>query len=103
MLSFDLLGCGDSEFPDPFLVVQIPLNIQLVIAMLRAVRRGSLAPGHVHMPKFTKIAYVSHSMGSMILNSVIAEAPHLVDAVVFTGVRQSPKAAHDNHFLIVLF
>jgi len=103
VLSFDLLGCGDSEFPDPFLVVQIPLNIQLVIAMLRAVRRGSLAPGHVHMPKFTKIAYVSHSMGSMILNSVIAEAPHLVDAVVFTGVRQSPKAAHDNHFLIVLF
>jgi len=97
VLSFDLLGCGDSEFPDPFLVVQIPLNIQLVIAMLKAVRRGSLAPRHVHMPKFSKIAYLSHSMGSGVLSGVIAEAPHLVDAAVLTGVRQSLIIGHCAH------
>jgi len=97
VLSFDLLGCGDSEFPDPFLVVQIPLNIQLAIATLKAVRNGSLAPRRVQMPKFSKIAYVGHSMGSGVLNGVIAEAPHLVDATVLTGVRRNLRVSNGAH------
>jgi pimeloyl-ACP methyl ester carboxylesterase len=86
VLSFDRLGAGKSEKPDPFNIVQIPLDIQLAVSISRAVRHGKLAPARLRLPRFHKVVYVGHSLGSAVLNAVLVEAPTLLDAAVLTGV-----------------
>ncbi|KAH7097415.1 hypothetical protein BKA62DRAFT_623977 [Auriculariales sp. MPI-PUGE-AT-0066] len=93
ILSYDALGSGRSAHPDPLNVVQLPLLTQLVVGIVQAVRSGTLAPPHIALPDFDKIVYMGHSLGSLTLNTALAESPDLpVDAAVFTGFTHSGEA-----------
>ncbi|KAH7098224.1 Alpha/Beta hydrolase protein [Auriculariales sp. MPI-PUGE-AT-0066] len=85
VMSYDLLGSGNSAKPDPFNIVQNPLNIEIAVKVIRAVRHGALSFSHTQLPRFDNVVYVGHAMGSMILNGVLAASPGLVDAAVLTG------------------
>ncbi|KZV89557.1 hypothetical protein EXIGLDRAFT_618083 [Exidia glandulosa HHB12029] len=81
-LAFDLLGAGASAKPDPFCVVQIPMNVAIATEIVKRVRGGTLTKA---LPAFSKIVYVGHSMGSVILNGIMVGSPSLIDAAVLTG------------------
>ncbi|KAH7102884.1 hypothetical protein BKA62DRAFT_788042 [Auriculariales sp. MPI-PUGE-AT-0066] len=75
ILSYDALGSGR------------------MVGIVQAVRSGTLAPPHIALPDFDKIVYMGHSLGSLTLNTALAESPDLpVDAAVFTGFTHSGEA-----------
>ncbi|KAH7099173.1 hypothetical protein BKA62DRAFT_621740 [Auriculariales sp. MPI-PUGE-AT-0066] len=98
VLSYDLLGSGNSEQPSPTDVVQIPLNIQIAIAIVKHIRGGTLPGLNRSLGAFDKVIYVGHSMGSLVLNGVMASEPEpnegngqgLVDFAVLTGYAHLP-------------
>ncbi|KZV83566.1 hypothetical protein EXIGLDRAFT_777444 [Exidia glandulosa HHB12029] len=82
-LNMARLGYGNSEHPDPLTVVQTPYDTAVLESIIRLARDGGV-PG-AKSRQFDKIVFVGHSLGSIILNGLIAGHPTLVDAAVFTG------------------
>ncbi|KZV85194.1 alpha/beta-hydrolase [Exidia glandulosa HHB12029] len=81
-LNFARLGDGESARPDGIDIVQVPFEVALVSEIIKLARAGRLPGEH---SSFEKVVILGHSFGSITLNNIVATAPDLVDAAIFTG------------------
>jgi len=78
--SYDRLGVGASDHPDPIQVVQAPLQLEIAHSLIQCLRYGAFAN-----QAFSHVAGVGHSFGSIQLVGLAATYPKDVDTVVLTG------------------
>jgi pimeloyl-ACP methyl ester carboxylesterase len=78
--SYDRLGVGKSEKPDPVKIIQAPLEVEIAHSLASSLRAGTF--GDV---KFQKVVGVGHSFGSIISNAVTKQYPSALDAAILTG------------------
>ncbi|OJD31927.1 alpha beta-hydrolase [Diplodia corticola] len=89
-LAIDRLGDGKSDRPDPITVVQKPVHVEIVHQVAQALRAGTIAGvGRA----FSRVAYVGHSFGSLIGNTMAARYPDDFDAMLLTGYTSEIKQA----------
>ncbi|KAE9576177.1 hypothetical protein CGMCC3_g7662 [Colletotrichum fructicola] len=80
-LAIDRLGHGiESPNPDPFAVVQGPLEVEIIHNLIHTVRQARTTLGDLN-----KIIYVGHSYGSSLGNMLAQRHPLDVDAFILTG------------------
>lgn len=84
--SYDRLGTGKSEHPDPKQVVQAPLQVDLAHVLLQKIKAASL--GGI---KFTSVVGVGHSLGSAITQGIAAKYPNDFSALALTGHSQGSE------------
>ncbi|KAF1948117.1 alpha/beta-hydrolase [Byssothecium circinans] len=78
--SYDRLGTGKSDHPDPWQVVQVPLQVELAHALVQKVRNGKIGG-----MAFQKVVGVGHSLGAALTQGVSRLHPDDLDAVALTG------------------
>lgn len=79
-LSYDRLGVGQSDHPDPIQVVQSHVDLEILHALVQHLRSGKLGS-----QRFKHVVGVGHSYGSIITIGVAAKYPKDFDAIVTTG------------------
>jgi pimeloyl-ACP methyl ester carboxylesterase len=84
-LTWDRLGVGASSKGDPLNEIQVYLEIAALKALTTKAREGSLGVGC----KYSKVAHLGHSFGSVITYALANESPELTDAIVLTGFSQA--------------
>lgn len=84
--SYDRLGTGKSEHPDPKQVVQAPLQVELAHVLIQKIKSGSL--GGI---RFASIVGVGHSLGSAVTQSIASKYPDDFSALVLTGHSQGSE------------
>ncbi len=85
--SYDRLGIGLSEHPDPIQVVQSELEVGIAHSLTQSLRAGDFSS-----TKFAHVVGVGHSFGSIINVGQTAQFPKDLDAVVLTGFGTSTSA-----------
>lgn len=80
--SYDRLGIGQSDHPDPYFDVQSATELAILVELTKSLRAGTL---HKDIPKPSKTVHVGHSFGSVLSNGLAAAHPELTDGVVLTG------------------
>lgn len=80
-LSIDRLGYGNSSHPDPVLAVQAGTEVQIHNQIIQALRNTTIVGGR----KFSKVAYIGHSVGSVLGNYLATTYPDAADIIVLTG------------------
>ena len=78
--SYDKIGVGKSDHPDPLQVVQAQLSVEIAHLLVQSLRQGRLGG-----QSFAKIVGVGHSAGSSITSAVSGKYPADFDAVVVSG------------------
>ncbi|KAM3065312.1 hypothetical protein ACMFMG_004304 [Clarireedia jacksonii] len=78
--SYDRLGIGKSQHPDPLQVVQLNVQVQLAHTIISALKGGKY--GGV---AFTHVVGVGHSLGSAVTQSISANYPDDFSALLLTG------------------
>ncbi|KAI1172120.1 Alpha/Beta hydrolase protein [Nemania sp. FL0916] len=76
-LAFDLIGSGNSTFPDGLLEVQTQLYVEMTHQLIKKLRKGDVA-GRA----WDKIAYVGFSIGGMMATSLAEQYPNDADILV---------------------
>ncbi|MCJ1261321.1 hypothetical protein MMC22_001185 [Lobaria immixta] len=79
-LSYDRLGVGLSDHPDPIQVVQSHVDLEVLHALVQLLRSGELTA-----QTFKTVIGVGHSYGSIIKIGVAAKYPKDFDAIITTG------------------
>lgn len=79
-LSYDRLGVGLSDHPDPIQVVQSHVDLEVLHALVQLLRSGELTA-----QTFKTVISVGHSYGSIIKIGVAAKYPKDFDAIITTG------------------
>ena len=82
--SYDRIGVGKSDHPDPLQVVQGPIQVEIAHALITLLRDAKIGP-----LSFKKIVGVGHSAGSTVTNGVTTKYPQDFDAVILTGTSTS--------------
>ncbi|KAH8916999.1 hypothetical protein BT69DRAFT_1339549 [Atractiella rhizophila] len=107
--TFDRLGYGQSERPDPLNNVQLGVHVEIVHQLISKLRDGSISQlsGLSNVPQsFSKIFSVGHSFGGVITNGLLATYPDDVDVVTLTSYSHQvspdfvPKFNLDNAALL---
>ena len=83
--SYDRIGVGMSDHPDPIQVVQGPLQIEIAHALVTLIRNALIGG----TKNYTNIVGVGHSAGSTVTQGVTTKYPHDFDAVILTGISNS--------------
>lgn len=83
-LSYDRLGTGRSDHPDPIQVVQGSIQVEIVHALVQLLRAGRIGG-----QAFPSVVGVGHSAGTAITLAVTARYPKDLDAVILTGTSAS--------------
>jgi pimeloyl-ACP methyl ester carboxylesterase len=78
--SYDRLGVGKSDKPDPIKTIQGPLEVEIAHTLA-----GLLRDGHFSDLQFAKVIGVGHSFGSIISNAITKQYPSAFDAAILTG------------------
>jgi len=78
--SYDRLGVGKSDKPDPIKTIQAPLEVEIAHTLTTSLREG-----HFSDLKFQKVIGVGHSFGSIISNAITKQYPSALDAAILTG------------------
>lgn len=78
--SYDRLGSGFSDHPDPVQVVQIPLQVELLHLLVEKFRAGQIGS-----KSFKSVVGVGHSLGAGITQAVVAKYPKDFDALILQG------------------
>ncbi|KAL8725346.1 MAG: hypothetical protein Q9166_007406 [cf. Caloplaca sp. 2 TL-2023] len=78
--SYDRVGVGNSEHPDPIQVVQAPLHVEIAHALVNMLRNG-----RVGQYRFSRFVGVGHSAGSTITQGVTTKYPKDFDAIILSG------------------
>ncbi|KAH8198848.1 hypothetical protein TruAng_006956 [Truncatella angustata] len=80
-LAVDRLGHGiNANYPDPFEIVQGPLQVELLHSLIELLKGGNSRVGQVD-----GLVYVGHSYGSSLGNNLAERYPEDVDAYILTG------------------
>ena len=79
-LSYDRLGTGQSDHPDPLQIVQLPIQIEIAHALVQKARRAEIGGR-----SFAKVVGVGHSLGSGLTQGVAAKYPQDFDALILQG------------------
>lgn len=82
--SYDLLGVGKSDHPDPVQVVQANIHVEIAHALIGFLRTTRIG-GHT----FKTVVGVGHSAGSTITQAITTKYPKDVDAVILSGTSTS--------------
>lgn len=82
VFSYDRIGYGNSDHPDPIQVVQGPLHREIAHALVQLLRQNRIGRNN----KFSKVVGVGHAAGSVITQAVTAKYPGDFDAVILTGL-----------------
>ena len=97
--SYDRIGVGKSEHPDPIQVVQGPLQVEIAHFLVSSLRAGQIG-GY----SFDTVVGVGHSAGSTITQGQTTEYPTDFDAIILTGtsteVTYVASALASFHFII---
>ncbi|KAJ2971303.1 hypothetical protein NUW58_g9454 [Xylaria curta] len=80
-LAVDLVGNGNSTFPDGLLEVQTQMYVETVHHLVQKLRRGE-----VDGRAWKKIVLVGFSIGAITANALAKSYPEDVDAIVFHGI-----------------
>ncbi|KAI5455615.1 Alpha/Beta hydrolase protein [Mariannaea sp. PMI_226] len=80
-LAIDMPGHGQSTFPDPNTIVQMPLEAAVINAITTSLRSKKNPLGVA----FSKIAFVGHSYGSVTGVAAARLTPGFADALIMTG------------------
>lgn len=83
--SYDRIGVGKSEHPDPIQVVQAPLSVEIAHVLVTMLRNGQIG-----QQRFTKLVGVGHSAGSTVTQGVTTKYPRDFDAIILTGTSTIP-------------
>lgn len=75
-LSYDRLGAGKSQRPDPVQIVQAPMEVEIGHVLTQALRDGSIDGIH----KFDRVISTSHSSGSILTIGQSVKYPEDFDA-----------------------
>jgi pimeloyl-ACP methyl ester carboxylesterase len=86
--SYDRLGTGLSDHPDPIQVVQAPLHVSILHELIQKLRAGAIAN-----TTFSNVVGVGHSFGSDVTASDTSQYPEDLDAAVLTGYGDSAGQA----------
>jgi pimeloyl-ACP methyl ester carboxylesterase len=81
-LAYDRLGCGISSRPDPYNIIQAPVELAVLATLTQLLRSGKLSP---QIPVPVKVIHVGHSYGSQLSNALASAQPKLSDGLVLTG------------------
>ena len=79
--SYDRVGVGKSEHPDPIQVVQGALSREITHAIVILLRQG-----HLGGKAFRDVVGVGHGAGSTITQAITTKYPRDFDAVILTGI-----------------
>ncbi|KAI4250737.1 MAG: hypothetical protein LQ352_005272 [Teloschistes flavicans] len=79
--SYDRLGTGKSDHPDPIQVVQASLQIELAHLLVQGIRETRFAGR-----RYKNVIGVSHSLGSGLSVGQTSRYPEDFDAVILTGI-----------------
>ena len=82
--SYDRIGVGRSEHPDPLQVVQGPLQVEIAHALV-----GLLRKAQIGSYSFKNVIGVGHSAGSTVTQGVTTKYPQDFDAIILTGTSTS--------------
>jgi pimeloyl-ACP methyl ester carboxylesterase len=95
--SWDRLGCGLSTVPDPYLVVQAPIELTVLATLTGILRQGGLKGEGIAPPK--KVIHVGHSWGSELSNALAAlpQGNELSDGLILTAF--SHQFQYGNYFI----
>lgn len=93
VLSYDRLGTGDSQKPDAYDEVQIPVEIEVLAGLTKIARSGKLMSsskvtgnaGAAFNFTPTKIVHVGHSYGSYVNSLMFINYPDIIDGAILTG------------------
>ena len=77
--SYDRLGVGKSEHPDPIQIVQAPIQVEVAHRLVQLLRSG--LGGYA----FKKVVGVGHSAGSTYTQGVSTKYPEDFNAVIISG------------------
>lgn len=83
-LSYDQLGVGNSDHPDPIQVVQAASQLAVTHALVALLREGKLGGFD-----FDKVVGVGHSAGSTLTQAITTKYPQDFDAVILSGTSTS--------------
>ena len=83
--SWDRLGIGMSDHPDPIAEVQSPLEEAALVALTKMLQAGSISG----VPQFEKVVHVGHSFGSELSYGLSRDYPTLSSGVILTGFSQN--------------
>ncbi|OTA97026.1 hypothetical protein M434DRAFT_392208 [Hypoxylon sp. CO27-5] len=83
-LSYDQLGVGNSDHPDPIQVVQATAQVAVTHALVGLLRNAKLG-GY----RFDKVVGVGHSAGSTLTQGITTRYPKDFDAVILSGTSTS--------------
>jgi hypothetical protein len=78
--SYDRLGTGKSTRPDPWQIVQMPLQVEIAHTIIQKLKNGEV--GNI---AFQQIVGIGHSLGAGLTQGVAISHPDEFDAVVLTG------------------
>ena len=95
--SWDRLGCGLSSVPDPYLVVQAPIELTVLATLTGILRQGGFKGEGIPPPK--KVIHVGHSWGSELSNALAAlpQGNELSDGLILTAF--SHQFQYGNYFI----
>ncbi|KUI67224.1 hypothetical protein VM1G_02947 [Cytospora mali] len=83
-LSYDQLGVGNSDHPDPIQVVQATSQVAVTHALV-----GLLRGAHLGGFEFDNVVGVAHSAGSTLTQAITTQYPEDFDAVILSGTSTS--------------
>lgn len=78
---YDRLGVGASAKEDPIKTIQSPLELEILNALVRQLRGGSID----FSTKFSTVVGIGHSFGSALTQGVTSAYPAAFDAAILTG------------------
>lgn len=82
--SYDRIGVGRSDHPDPLQTTQGALRVEIAHVLIEQLRSGQLGGN-----TFRNVVGVGHSAGSTVTQAVAAKYPKDFDAVVLSGMSPS--------------
>lgn len=80
-LAVDLVGAGNSTFPDGLMEAQTQTYVEVMHKVLQAVRAG-----HVGGRSWDRLVFVGFSIGGITANSLSTQYPDDADALVLHGI-----------------
>jgi pimeloyl-ACP methyl ester carboxylesterase len=86
-VSYDQLGVGKSDHPDPIQVVQATAQVAVIHELVRLLRSAKLG-GY----RFDKVVGVGHSAGSTLTQGITTQYPKDFDAVILSGTSTSASS-----------